>query len=158
VRSLHRARRVGLLSLLRKLSSAFKKNAQETGAQIESAFADLPRCLLLARVGSPALRRACRLLGGDRTTSARSELYRFWTHFRHQPPSDGILASVSYGSHCQMFQSELPKHPGTSARGYPTVGCGYSWGRVPCVVGVTEVGRGYVRDVAGCCRPSPSAC
>jgi hypothetical protein len=33
--------RVGLLSLLRKLSSAFKKSAQETGAQIESAFADL---------------------------------------------------------------------------------------------------------------------
>jgi len=32
---------VGLLSLLRKLSSAFKKSAQETGAQIESAFADL---------------------------------------------------------------------------------------------------------------------
>jgi len=51
VRSLHRARRVGLLSLLRKLSSAFKKSAQETGAQIESAFADLPRCLLL---GVPA--------------------------------------------------------------------------------------------------------
>src|SRR6516165_766578 len=33
--------RVGLLSLLRKLSSAFKKSAQEAGAQIESAFADL---------------------------------------------------------------------------------------------------------------------
>ena len=32
---------MGLLSLLRKLSSAFKKSAQETGAQIESAFADL---------------------------------------------------------------------------------------------------------------------
>src|SRR6516165_2860865 len=28
-----------------------KKSAQETGAQIESAFADLPRCLLLALRG-----------------------------------------------------------------------------------------------------------
>src|ERR1700730_11050009 len=79
-------------------------------------------------------------------------------HFRHQPPSDAILASVSWKPHCQMFQSELPKHPGTPARRYPTVDWGYSWGRVPCVVGVTEVGRGFVRDVAGCCRPSPSAC
>src|SRR5262249_9503148 len=37
-----------------------------------------------------------------------------------------------------MFQSELPKHPGTPARQYSIVDWGYSWGRVPCVVGVTD--------------------
>src|SRR6516165_12179819 len=70
VRSLHRARGVGLLSLLRKLSSAFKKSAQETGAQIESAFADLPRCLLLARSGRAGTQQRCLLLGQNRTTYA----------------------------------------------------------------------------------------
>src|SRR5262249_10676241 len=39
------------------------------------------------------------------------------------------MQPVSPRPHCQMFQSELPKHPGTPARGYLIVGWGHSWGR-----------------------------
>jgi hypothetical protein len=71
-------------------------------------------------------------------------------------PSDALV-SVSWKPHCQMFQTELPKHPGTPARGYSILGWGYLWGRVLCSVGVTEVRPGFAPDVTGCCRPSQSA-
>jgi len=38
---------------------------------------------------------------------------------------DGGESCVSRRPHCQMFQSELPKHPGTPAREYSTVGVGH---------------------------------